>query len=85
MILLDDEQIKENRALARANALAISKKRKEASTPEEMPIEGRTLNTPLNQRRNAVRKQIERTWFVEGASLQIHRRNLKFTHELRKR
>lgn len=47
LILLDDEQIKESRALARANAAAISKKRKKASTPEEMPIEGRTLNTPL--------------------------------------
>ena len=40
LILLDDEQIKESRALARANAAAISKKRKKASTPEEMPIEG---------------------------------------------
>ena len=31
----------------RANAAAISKKRKKDSTPEEMPIEGRTLSTPL--------------------------------------
>lgn len=45
LILL--EQIKESRALARTNAAAISKKRKKASTPEEMRIEGRTLNTPL--------------------------------------
>ena len=46
-MLLDDKQIKQSRALARANAAAISKKRKKASTPEELPIEGRTLNTPL--------------------------------------
>lgn len=47
LILLDHEHIKESRALARANVAAISKKRNKASTPEEMPIEGRTLNTPL--------------------------------------
>ena len=47
LILLDHEHIKKSRALAGANAAAISKKRNKASTPEEMPIEGRTLNKPL--------------------------------------
>ena len=84
LILLDHEQIKESRALARANAAAISKKRKKASTPEKNANRRQNLEHAFNQRRDAVRKEIERTWFVEGASLQIHRRNLKFTHELRK-
>ena len=84
-MLLDDKQIKQSRALARANAAAISKKRKKASTPEKNANRRQNLEHAFNQRRDAVRKEIERTWFVEGASLQIHRRNLKFTHELRKR
>ena len=71
LILL--EQIKICRALARANATTISKKRKRTPTPEEMAI--RRLNL----------EEIERTWFLKGASLQIHRHNLKCTYELRKR
>ena len=83
LILL--EQIKICRALARANATTISKKRKRTPTPEEMAIRRQNLERIFDQRRGAICEEIERAWFLKGASLQIHRHNLKCTYELRKR
>ena len=83
LILL--EQIKICRALARANATTISKKRKRTPTPEEMAIRRLNLERIFDQRRGAICEEIERTRFLKGASLQIHRHNLKCTYELRKR
>ena len=79
------EQIKICRALARANATTISKKRKRSPTPEEMAIRRQNLERIFDQRRGAICEEIERAWFLKGASLQIHRHNLKCTYELRKR
>ena len=79
------EQIKICRALARANATTISKKRKRTPTPEEMAIRRQNLERIFDQRRGAICEEIERAWFLKGASLQIHRHNLKCTYELRKR
>ena len=83
LILL--EQIKICRALARANATTILKKRKRTPTPEEMAIRRLNLERIFDQRRGAICEENERTWFLKGASLQIHRHNLKCTYELRKR
>ena len=79
------EQIKICRILARANATTISKKRKRSPTPEEMAIRRQNLERIFDQRRSAICEEIERTWFLKGASLQVHRHNLKCTYELRKR
>ena len=79
------EQIKICRALARPNATTISKKRKRSPTAEEMAIRRQNLERIFDQRRLAICEEIERTWLLKGASLQVHRRNLKCTHELRKR
>ena len=79
------EQIKICRILARANATTISKKRKRSPTPEEMAIRRQNLERIFDQRRGAICEEIERAWFLKGASLQIHRHNLKCTYELRKR
>ena len=79
------EQIKIFRALARANATTISKKRKRSPTPEEMAIRRQNLERIFDQWRLAICEEIERTWFLKGASLQVYRHNLKCTHELRKR
>ena len=79
------EQIKICRALARANATTISKKRKRSPTPEEMVIRRQNLERIFDQRRLAICEGIEKTWFLKGASLQIHRHNLKCHYELRKR
>ena len=64
------EQIKICRALARANATTISKKRKRSPTPEEMAIRRQNLERIFDQRRGAICEEIERTWFLKGASLQ---------------
>lgn len=49
------------------------KSEKKASTPEETTIRRQNLEHAFNQRRDAVCEEIERTWIVERASLQIHR------------
>ena len=64
------EQIKICRILARANATTISKKRKRSPTPEEMAIRRQNLERIFDQRRGAICEEIERTWFLKGASLQ---------------
>ena len=80
------EQIKICRALARANAATFSsRKRKRSPTAEEMAMRRQNLERIFDQRRLAICEEIEKTWFLKGASLQIHRHNLKCTHELRKR
>ena len=79
------EQIKICRALARANATTISKKRKRSPTAEEMAIRRQNLERIFDQRRLAICEEIEKTWFLKGASLEVHRHNLKCTYELRKR
>ena len=55
---------------------------KKKMTAEEMAIRRRRVVATLNRRRNAVCKEIERDWFLEGASLEKHRHNLQVTHEL---
>ena len=79
------EQIKICRTLARANATTISKKRKRSPTPQEMAVRRLNLERIFDQRRSAICEEIERTWFLKGASLQVHPHNLKCTYELRKR
>ena len=51
----------------------------------KMAIRRQNLERIFDQRRLAICEEIERTWLLKGASLQVHRRNLKCTHELRKR
>ena len=79
------EQIQVSKALAKANAAAVSKKRKKTSTAEDMAIRRENVVRTLNQRRNAVCKEIERSWFIQGAYLEKHRHNLQVTHRLRER
>ena len=79
------EQIKVSRAMARAVAAAMSTKRKRSHTIEEMTARRENIVRTLNQRRDAVCKEIERSWFVEGAYLEKHRHNLQVTHELEER
>ena len=76
------EQIKVSSALAKANAAATSKKRRRTPTVEEMKIRRGKVVRTLNQRRDAICKEIERSWFVEGAYLEKHRHNLQVTHKL---
>lgn len=83
LILL--EQIKVSSALAKANAAGTSKKRKRTPTAEEMKIRrGKVLRT-LNQWRDAICKEMEKSWFIEGAYLEKHRHNLLVTHKLEQR
>ena len=79
------EQIQVSKALAKANAAAVSKKRKKTSTAEDMAIRRENVVRTLNQRRDAVCKEIERSWFIQGAYLEKHRHNLQVTHRLRER
>ena len=79
------QQIKESKATARAAAAAKSTKRKRSHTVEEMTARRENIVRTLNQRRDAVCKEIERSWFVEGAYLEKHRHNLQVTHELEER
>ena len=83
LILL--EQIKVSSALAKANAAAISKKRKKSPSAEVMAQRREDVLVTLNQRRDAICKEIEKTWFIEGAYLEKHRHNLQVTHELSER
>ena len=58
---------------------------KKKLTADEMTIRRRKVVATLNRRRNAVCKETERDWFLEGASLEKHRHNLQVTHELEAR
>ena len=83
LILL--EQIKVSRALAKANAAAISKKRKKSPSAEVMAQRREEIVLTLRQRRDAICKEIEKSWYLEGAYLEKHRHNLQVTHELSER
>ena len=58
---------------------------KKKKTPQEMAERRKEVVETLKRRRNAVCREIERTWFLQGGYLEKHRHNLLVTHDLTER